>query len=364
MVFPIDKVNYQFLLHGHSHVMFLGWVFNVLIVGFAIEFVKPRWFKPIFIVVQVCVVGMLISFPLQGYGVFSILFSTVHTAGALGFIILFIRALKNDCSLAATSAKAALIFFTVSSLGPFMLAYLKSNGLDHSNLYRFSIYFYLHFQYNGFFTFGVMSLYLKLVETQLDVNSAKEAKIGLYLMMIACVPAYILSVLWARPSIAFYAIAFCAAILHFVGMIFLFKATFRHAIKLNFDKGGRLLFGVSALAFVGKSLLQLLSAIPSVADFAGNSRPILIAYLHLVLVGFVSTFLLGWLMFKRVIQVQSPAAIIIFLVAFVLSEVVLATSPWHAVLPIATDISLLLLTVCSALMVAALAMLVKRASQA
>jgi hypothetical protein len=91
VISPIDGVVYSYVLHAHSHVMFLGWVFNVLIIAFTTEFAEVRGFKILFWFLQFCVLGMLISFPLQGYGVFSITFSTLHTFAALVFIIQFFR---------------------------------------------------------------------------------------------------------------------------------------------------------------------------------------------------------------------------------------------------------------------------------
>src|SRR5688572_29855994 len=77
-------VNYSFVLHGHSHIMFLGWIFNALYVGICYNHIaaeETKFFRILFIALQVLVVGMLIAFPLQGYGFYSILLSTLHTFG-------------------------------------------------------------------------------------------------------------------------------------------------------------------------------------------------------------------------------------------------------------------------------------------
>jgi hypothetical protein len=167
LISPLENVNYMFVLHAHSHIMFLGWVFNTLFIAFTLNHVleiKQQSFRALFVVLQLLVVGMLISFPLQGYGFYSILFSTLHTFISIVFIVKFFIQTKHVTSMSAWYARIALIFFLISTAGPFSLGYLKSAGLSHTNWYNFSIYFYLHFQYNGLFLFGILSLFFDLLE--------------------------------------------------------------------------------------------------------------------------------------------------------------------------------------------------------
>jgi hypothetical protein len=155
-VSPTAGINYSYFLQAHSHIMFLGWVFNVLVIGFVINNVpegQQRAFRNIFMVLQVLVIGMLISFPLQGYGFFSILFSTLHTIVAIVFVIKFLKRVKHTNTMSVWYARMALAFFIISTAGPFSLGYLMSAGFGQTQWYYFSIYFYLHFQYNGFLMF-------------------------------------------------------------------------------------------------------------------------------------------------------------------------------------------------------------------
>ena len=80
-VAPIEGVNFQFLMHGHSHVAMLGWVYLMLYCLIFHFFVpKETQEKPIynrlFWVTELAVIGMMIDFPAQGYAFVSILFST------------------------------------------------------------------------------------------------------------------------------------------------------------------------------------------------------------------------------------------------------------------------------------------------
>ena len=207
---PTAGANYMFFLHGHSHVMFLGWISNALFIAFVhnhIDTTALRPFKNIFLTIQALIVAMTISFPIQGYGFYSILFSTLHTFCFLVFAILFFRSTRNDNSQSVWYARVSLIFFAVSTIGPFSLGYLMANGLGHTNWYYYSIYFYLHFQYNGFFLFGVFSIVLHLLEEKKVGLDPQRVRLYGKALAILCVPTYFLSVLWAKPGFSFNAIA-------------------------------------------------------------------------------------------------------------------------------------------------------------
>lgn len=354
LLYPVKGIVYTYLLHGHSHVMFLGWVFNVLIIAFAEEFAPIKGFKPLFWFLQICVIGMLILFPLQGYGVYSITFSALHTAGAWLFIIVFFTSTKPS-TLSVGLAKAALLFFALSTFGPVMLAYLKAHALEHSNLYRFSIYFYLHFQYNGFFVFGILSLLVKLLEGKLSSTEQRSIKRGSYTLIIACLPAFVLSMLWAEPGIVFNILGCVAAVAQLIGLYIILKTISKYLAAQHYPSIQKLLFVLSLTALVAKSILQLISAHPVAAAFANEYRTIAIAYLHLVLVGCISIFLLAWLIHKQVVN-YNRWTIGLILAGFIGSEILLVISPWNDLTP---NLANQLIFIFSVLMVGGISMLFK-----
>lgn len=329
LLWPVEGLNYTYVLHGHSHVMFLGWVFNVLLLAFIQEFTAVNRYKILFWLLQVCVLGMLIFFPLQGYDVGSIVFSALHTAGAIVFILMFFRATKQQRSLAIMLAKAALLFFILSAIGPFGLAYCKANGLQHTDWYRFSIYFYLHFQYNGFFFFGILSLFLRLIEHALPEKSLQRIRYACYVLVIACVPAYALSLLWAEPHGVFHVIGLIAALAQLVAAGMMVNPVRKTLLMNNglLQPQVKLLFLLSFVALIVKLVLQVISAHPAAALFAEEFRSVVIAYLHLVLVGVVTVFLIGWLVQKRILA-NKVWPVILLLTGFTGSEILLVLLPW------------------------------------
>src|SRR5690606_4450419 len=145
-ILPTPGIRYTWFLHAHSHIMFLGWVTNVLFLAF-IRYLpekdhKPalRWFVP----AQILVAGMLIAFPLQGYALYSITFSTLHTFLIAGLAIVFLRRTQHVRTTSMRFARPALLFFGLSTFGPFSLGYLMSQGMSNTVWYNFSIYYYLH----------------------------------------------------------------------------------------------------------------------------------------------------------------------------------------------------------------------------
>ncbi|HEX6890261.1 MAG TPA: hypothetical protein VF141_06200, partial [Chryseolinea sp.] len=197
------------------------------------------------------------------------------------------------------------------------------------NLYRLSIYFYLHFQYNGFFFFGVLSLFVNLLERSLSKSQIDTIGLACQLLAAACIPAFLLSTLWAKPGIDYNILGGFAAVVQ-LGSLVIFSIPLRKFFRVNpdyFRPGVKLLLLFIYTALVLKFLLQLFSADPGLAEVINDNRSLVIAYLHLVLVGIISLFLLAWLIQKGVIA--SVWAISLFLVAFVGSEFILFVFPWN-----------------------------------
>jgi hypothetical protein len=320
--------------------MFLGWVFNTLYLAFVESYVKSRWagrYRWIFILLQVLVVAMSVSFPLQGYGIFSITFSTLHTLLAVVFIVRFFADLKQTSanhSISSFFVKVSLGFFLLSSAGPFALGFIIANGLGQSNWYFFAVYYYLHFQYNGFFLFGILGLFFKLLEERQVVAQRPEAlRVG-YVLAVATLPAYLLSVLWANLGWIFNFIGFLAAGLQFIALILFTRILWgvRNDMKEIFNPFSLILLRIVLISLYIKITLQLLSAFPQIASLAYEIRAFVIAYLHLVLLGVISLFLLFWYVEKGFINANKvKPAFRLFIGGFTGMEALLIASPYWSI---------------------------------
>lgn len=331
---PVQGVNYTYILHTHSHVMFLGWVCNVLYLAFIhnhIDESQHRLFTRLFTVLQVLIGGMLVAFPLQGYGLYSIVFSSLHTVCMVVFTILFFRKCRAKNTVSYWFARIALIFFMLSAVGPFSLGYIMTLGPAYRDWYYFSIYYYLHFQYNGFFTFGTFSLFFKLLESRhVAINKAGMIAAG-RLMAIACIPAYFLSILWAQPGIIFNITAGIAACIQVYAVVLFFRILWSSYVVwyASFARVSRLVLGMVLFCLGIKLLLQCISAFPEIAAMAYQLRPVVIAYLHLVLVGVVTLFLFVWYRENNLLNAKYDMSVMIYcMIAFAGMELVLIAMPW------------------------------------
>ena len=88
----------------------------------------------------------------------------------------------------------------------------------------------------------------------------------------------------------------------------------------------RNIFLFSGLALTLKILLQLGSTIPALSQLAFGFRPIVIAYLHLILLAVISLFLLFYIFATHLVRLNNSikTGLIIFTVGVFLNEIILA----------------------------------------
>jgi hypothetical protein len=329
--FPL---SYKNILHGHSHLAFGGWVMPVLLFLVLHYFselaqkVAVRHWRNISFLLIVSAVGMFVAFPLQGYKAVSIFFSTLSIVA--GFYMAFVirKALpKNTSTASSLFLRAGLFYLVLSAIGPLATGPLIAFGKAGSPLYYNAIYFYLHFQYNGWFSFAVLAVLYKMLEQK---GARKNGLVVFWLLNIACVPAYLLSVLWMQPPIMLNMLGGLAALLQ-LHAVYLFLKDVR---DLSWKSGwANKIIWLSMGAFVVKNVLQLASAFPSVAALAYEHRNFVIAYLHLVLLGFVSLFAFGAILkaCSALCSKGFKSGFLLFFVSFIITELLLVGQATGAV---------------------------------
>jgi len=335
--FEFPFLDQKHLQHSHSHFAFTGWISHTLMV-LMILFLENKTkhtanvltdkYTKILTANLICAYGMLVSFIIQGYGLISIIFSTASLFVACVFAYFYFQDLKRIAKddLSKNWFKAALFFNVFSSLGTFALAYMMVTKNIHQNEYLASIYYYLHFQYNGWFFFACMGLLFSRLNLKSSENAFYNKVFRLF--FIACIPAYFLSTLWWDLPVFIYVLSVIAAFIQvyawfrFLAIIIKIKQEFLE--NLPYFLKYILLFVGFALS--AKFLLQLGSTIPALSQLAFGFRPIVIAYLHLVLLAVISLFLLFYIYANHLIHYnkQIKTGIIIFSVGVILNEVILA----------------------------------------
>lgn len=335
IILPLPVVHQKHLLHAHSHFAFSGWVSQGLIV--IILWIISRHsmtdvgrYRNFFRGSQLAAWGMLLTFPFFGYAWPSIAFSTTHILMSYLFSWKAWRDIsQSDMPVGVMPwLKAALVFNVLSSLGTFFLAWMMSTGNHDQDMYIGAVYFYLHFQYNGWFLFALMGGWVYFLSTQQDVFSVTRDRWFFRVFLCAAFPGLFLSMLWMRLPAYIYAIAVIAALLSLLSAVLYIRwlASEGRWRTPGLQPAVRWLWGLASLALMLKLLMQALSAIPAVSPFAFGYRPIVVGYLHLVLLGFVSFGLLGGLIHAGLLNLRrrvSKVGISLFISGVVLNELLL-----------------------------------------
>lgn len=294
-VFPIDSFVYRNFLQSHSHVAFLGWGYLAVVGAIKYCFISEKEnqkniYKITLWIILVTVFLMLFSFPLVGYKLFSIVLLCLF--GVTSYVLSY--HLLKDIKGNKTSVKLiryGVYYYLLSSLATWFLAWvLISQG--KTNLYYNTVYFYLHFLYNGFFVFVLFGLLFKIIENQQIVISESLQKNFFIYLNIACVPAYALSILWSKVLVFYHILGFFAAVLQFISLIFLIKIISTVYKQLKWNAISNLLLKFGLIAYSLKVLIQVVSPFPYFVEKSLALKPFLIiGYLHLFTLAFMSVFI-------------------------------------------------------------------------
>ena len=299
-LFPIQFIDYKNFLSAHSHFAFGGWITLALMILFIDNLLnsdqkQKRIYQWILWSIEITSTGMLLTFPFNGYAPLSIIFSTAFIFTTYSFSWVFIndlRKAKKDKSVSLLSI-SALLSLVISSVGPFTLAYIMATKTGNAFLYRDAIYTYLHFQYNGFFTLSIFALFFGRMLVFPSQRTKKRAWYFALFLCLSVVPALFLSLLWHGYNIYFQILALTGCGLVTISLAFFFLLIVDKKLSVQIVSPlAKTLFVCSMVSFVIKMLLQMGTIIPALGNAVFGYRPIIIGFLHLVFLGFVSFYIL------------------------------------------------------------------------
>lgn len=332
IAFSFPYLNQKNILHAHSHFAFAGWITQTLFFFFThllrsiIADQKLRYYNYLLWANWITALGMLVSFMLQGYALYSIFFSSLSLVISFVFALTFwldIKYLPNV--ITRLWFKWALVFMLLSSLGTLSLILMMATKNIEQHTYLASVYWYLHFQYNGWFFFGCMGLlydYLGKRYTYFNTN-----RLAFRLIAYSCVPAYGLSILWMHLPVLIQIVFALAALAQALGWGNILYNSYKLKVlkELDFIQPLKWLFVIIAIAGSIKFALQLGSIIPAVSQLAFGFRSIVIAYLHLVLLAFISLFLLSYAYITKlsIFNKYSYVGTVILVAGILLNELLL-----------------------------------------
>ncbi len=335
ILFSIPFLDYNRLLDAHFHFAFGGWVTLALVVLMSSELlsagIPQRRYTLISGLVLASAWVLLIGSPLPANSIGASVVSTLFIVATYIFSGYFLK----DFSKAKHSATvrllavSAIICLVLSSIGIFTLAYLFATKSLSAFGYRDSLYTYLHLQYNGFFTLAVFALLFNKLETILGAAAKKNAYLFSVALTASVIPSMFLTYLWRDPIEVYRVIAIAGSIMLLI-TFFLFIRLLLSA-KDIYSGHSSFIRAVGALAmgaFGLKVFLQSFTLFPAVGNAVFGDRPVIIGFLHLVFLGFVTLFLIGWFAQNGFLNLKlsiTKVALFVFISAVVLNEVVLMT---------------------------------------
>jgi hypothetical protein len=296
IVFSIPLVDYRQVLSAHSHFAFGGWVGLSLMTLLVFNVLPVFHKKYIWILagIEISSLGMGLLFPFLGYDSITVTFSSLYIVISFAFAWLFLKDLlktsvHNSVKLLGVSAIVSMI---LSSLGPLGLSYILISKSGNSLLYRDSIYTFLHFQYNGFFTLSVFTLVLNEIikkRYQINVNAKRFA----LFLSLSVLPSLFLSMLWHNSSLL-YLLAGIGCILILISLYYFLKVVVEFPWDDFYNKRLALnMWKLAAFSFGLKMALNVGTIFPKLGNAIYGNRPLIIGFLHLVFLGFVSFYILS-----------------------------------------------------------------------
>ncbi len=294
--------NFKYILHAHSHVMLLGFLFNALLVFVWTNFTKEidKVSYRYYVTMQVCMALMVIAFILQGYALYSILFLTLHLWISYILLVRLWKRLKGKKEILLL-VKVGIVFHFLSSLGPYALGPLMVLDLKNSPWYQQSVFFYLHFQFLGVYFIWMFALLAKKVKLKIH----KKVVIGISASLV---------LLYAHTldySFDHWAIQLFGGIGSVLLFVLLLKFRFSF---ISQSKGLRNIYYIVLLVV----LINIVGTFPMIAELVVNNRFILIAWLHFLFLGLYVPFI--WVFTNKKIYLWIW---IVYLISVIITEFVL-----------------------------------------
>ena len=334
-IYPLDFINYKNFLQSHSHVAFLGWGYLAIINCLNYLFLEEKKrnkkiYKILFYILLTSILGMLFSFPMQGYKGFSIVLLSVFGITSYVYSFQFLKDLKGSKNngIEEKYIRYSIYYYLLSSLATWFLVYVIL-AVGKTSLYYNTIYFYLHFLYNGFIVLALFGIFFKVLKKMNIPILEYNKKLLFWLTNLACIPTFILSILWSNNYSFYNILGGLGAVLQIFSLYYLYLIFKQLKLKNHFNSIIRIILFIVLVSYILKVIMQLISAFPYFVNLSLMLKPyFIIGYLHLFTLGFMSLFIIAIIILLKGFKIQlkvSKIGIIILLIGIILSEIVLFT---------------------------------------
>lgn len=325
-VVELPWLTFKPWLHAHSHVAMLGWLFPALLIVLLGQDDRrpPRGFSVWMIISQALVLGMLFSFPVQGYGETSIACSIGQMI--VGYVLIgqaWYATRHWPSTGSRLLARLAFTFQGVSTLGVWAMGPIMTSGLAGTEWYYWSIQWFLHFQFNGWFWFAAMAIGSRWAErhgVHVRIDGFTTA-----LWVVSALVTFALVIAWSERLPIVLGINAAGVILQFWAawrtLMAMRNARLEALVKTS--RWMRILIGVMLLSMATKIAAQAAVSLPMVADMALTLRNYVIGFIHLNTLGSISALLFAHALMRGWFDERRPGVrfgLILFVAGYALSE--------------------------------------------
>ena len=333
IIFDLPWIDYNRLVDTHGHFAFAGWATMVLLTLMVYELPGELYAKKIYQIllfgVFICSWATLFTSPFEKFKTISEYISFLHILITYIFTWVFIKDfLKTEASRTVKLLSvSSLLCLVLSSAGSIMLAYLFAIKSLNAILYRDALFGYLHLQYNGFFSLAVFSLIYNKIASNTDWKARRALHWFAQLLCVSIIPTMFLTFLWhattfwVRIVSGFGSLCLLSSFVWFVIAAPLLMKEFKMV-----KRPIRYMIVLSIAAFLIKILMQSLTFIDSINILVFGNRPMIMGFLHLVFLGFVTLFVMTYFTQRGYLDVKlkfTRFALMVFTCAIVLNEILL-----------------------------------------
>lgn len=312
IAFDFPYFDQKFLQHAHSHFAFIAWISQSLYLLLIYYIHKTeskinfKKYNKILIINTIASYCMMIAFMFKGYHFSSIFFTNALIVISVLFAYHFYKDTYKNKHYRVISRwfYTAFIFNILSNVGTFSLAYMMITGIYNQKIQLASIYFYLHFQYNAWFLFVCIGMFLYHFK---DYVNIKIQNWLFFIFTFCTIPNYFLSILFYKlPTYLFISV-----IITSLAQLIVFLILFLKFKLQNHKSYYNIIFKLIAFSFLFKLILQVASTVPYISHLAYSLRSIVIAYLHLALLVIISGFII-YLIFDLILKYKSIYVYILY----------------------------------------------------
>jgi hypothetical protein len=288
-------IDAKHLTHAHSHVALLGWGW-IMIAGYILDrhvkTVRKEWIVKLYAaLLHISVAGMLITFSMDGYWKWSIIFSAAHVILSIAFLLYYgYYRSKHTNGASQTAFDAALILALISNLGPLLLSL---GSMQNAASVTIAVNSYVHLQCFGFLLLSAIGIAIdttQKIKPSIKTNTYINC---IYVMALSVVPAQLVAVSSLIPGLL-------VLIIGSASMAIFALAGFRmlYLLKRNYDESAINPFQIFVKTSYSGALvlftILLLSTMPVIRAPFEDARFMAIGVIHLVLLVVVTPILLDY----------------------------------------------------------------------